>query len=107
MPNTLADLRNLPRRSSEIWQLAVIPLSGMRVRSAARLIEPVGCFIADQRTHRAMSVEIGEPGMPEHELACAGVVAGCVNRDVGYLPGVVQVRDPELAALIRSTFAPL
>ncbi len=107
MPNSLSDLRNLPRRPSDTWQLAVIPLGGMKVRSGSRLFEPKACFIADSRTHRAVSIEVGQADMPEYELACAGLVGGCLNRDVGYLPGVVQVRDPELAALIRPRLSSL
>jgi len=105
MLNSPTDLRDLPRRSGETWQLVVLPLSGMRVRADGKLIEPIACFIVEVRTRLAISVQIGEPGRPEHELACAAMVAGCLKREIRYVPGTLQVRDPELAALIRPALA--
>lgn len=84
----------------------VIPMSGIRVGTGTKVVEPRGCFIADQRTRQGMSIQAGEPDTPEYELACAGIVDGCMKRDAGYVPGVIQVRDPELAALIRPRLAP-
>jgi tetratricopeptide (TPR) repeat protein len=44
--------------------------------------------------------------MPEYELACASIAHGCMNHDVGYAPGLVKMRDPELAGLVRSRLEP-
>ncbi|MCC6422489.1 MAG: hypothetical protein IT447_03350 [Phycisphaerales bacterium] len=106
MSKTLSDLRGLPSRSSEVWQLVVIPQIGMKIPVGTNIIELAGCFIADQRTHQAMSFHMDSPDVPKNELACVCIVAGCVRPQTGYVPGVIQVRDPELATLINPMLEP-
>ncbi|HZK82191.1 MAG TPA: hypothetical protein VFC46_14010, partial [Humisphaera sp.] len=101
MENSLADLRNLPRRDSETWELAVISMDGMQVHFDGALVTPSACLIAESRTGRGMAVEVAELGMAEHEAALAGIISLCLKKDCGYVPGAIAVRDPELAALIR------
>jgi tetratricopeptide (TPR) repeat protein len=106
MTHSLSDLRDLPRRSIEVWQLAVIPLKGVRVRSGAKIGEPMACFVADRRNGRGIVIEVGEGDVADHELACQAIIAGCVKRDVGYIPGAVQIRDAAMAAQLRSRLGP-
>jgi tetratricopeptide (TPR) repeat protein len=83
-------------------------MSGMKVRSnaATGFYEPIGCFVADPRTQEVISIQLGEPGTPGSELGCATLVTGCLQKQREFVPGLVQVRDSKLAAMIRPALAP-
>ncbi len=107
MSNTLAELRDLPRRSSEIWELAIAPLIGMEFREGDAFIEPIGCFVADALKPFALAMRMGRPGDSESELAAEAIAAGCRNMQVRHLPGVVRMADHDLADELGSALTAL